>query len=199
MTVYPQKVNWWYESIVDWMLLNPDKSKADAARFFNVSSVWMYTLTQSDVFKALYEQRRAAHNGVVSASIVEKVSALADVALEHLTERVAKNGESMTPGLLKDIAEMSLEKLGYDGKYGKSPLVASNPSVNVQVNLQANAVDLAEARQKMTQRGQEIAARPVDVLPKGSVLKNPDGSLRLEPLTPLDAITKVIEGEVNET
>lgn len=183
MTILPQKVNWWYESIVDWMLQNPHKTKADAAQFFGVTKTWMYCLTNSDVFKALYEERRKAHNGMVSSSVIEKTAALTEMALDHLSDRVAQNGSVMSPELLKDITELGLETLGYDGKYSRP---AAGPAQTVNVNVMvANADDLAEARQRLVERGQQIADR--------KLLENPAPQT---PTTPLREIIKVIEGDV---
>src|SRR5690349_4593533 len=158
----PQKVHWWYESIVDWMLQNPHKTKKECADFFNVSQVWLYTLLQSETFKALYSQRRAAHNGLVSATIIEKMNALTDVAAEKLLTRVIETGDSMTPALLKDITEMGLEKLGYDGRFNKhSPNPGQPANVQVNLSISTNAQDLEEARSRMIARGEKLAeARP---------------------------------------
>ena len=161
-TVEPQKVHWWYESIVDWMLANPQKTKKECAEFFNVSNVWLYTLMQSETFKAVYAKRRAEHNGLVSSSIIEKLGALTDVAAEKLLTRVIEKGDDMTPGLLKDITEMGLEKLGYDGRYSKlaPPLPGQPANVQVNVAISTNASDLEEARSRMLARGEKLAEAP---------------------------------------
>ncbi len=178
MTIPPQKVNWWYESIVDWMLMNPHKTKTDAARFFNVTPVWMYCLTNSDVFKVLYEERRKLHNGMVSSSVIEKTAALTEAALDHLTTKVVEHGAVMTPELLKDITEMGLEKLGYDGKYSRPP-PHNGQQVQVNVNI-VSADDLAEARGRLIEHGRTIADSPYNKAP-------------LEPTTPLKALVEVLD------
>jgi hypothetical protein len=187
VTILPSKVNWWYESIVDWMLLNPHKTKKDAAAFFGVTKEWMYQLTNSDVFKTLFEERRKVHNGMVSSSVIEKTTALTEMAIDQLSERVASQGSVMTPGFLKSVTQMGLEALGYDGKGGGRP--PSNPSpagAPVQVNVITVSADaLAEARERLVNRGKEIAAQPqaARVLPPA------------EPTTPLKAIIDIIGRE----
>lgn len=179
MTIQPQKINWWYESIVDWMLQNPNKTKTDAAHFFNVSKVWMYQVTNSDVFRALYEERRKVHNGLISGAVIEKTEALTEMALDHLSTRVAEHGEILSPEFLKGVAEMGLEKLGYDGKYSpKTPPPVNGGTVSVNI-LVADRDSLAEARQRAIDKGHEIAARPIQHL--------------TYPTTPLKAIIDVIE------
>jgi hypothetical protein len=157
VTQHPLKAHWWYESIVDWMLMNPHKTKADCAKFFNVSKQWIYVLSQSDVFKALYESRRKAHAGMVSGAVIEKTEALTEMALDHLTARVAEQGDMMTPGFLKDLTEMGLEKLGYNGKSN----VVSPTQIHAPVNVNIVTADaLEEARRKMIERGERLAAVP---------------------------------------
>lgn len=190
MTLHPQKVNWWYESIVDWMLMNPNKTKADCAKFFNVSNQWLYVLTQSDVFKVLYEERRKKHSAMVSATVIEKTSALTEMVLDKLIERVDKAGDSMTPQFLKDVTEMGLDKLGYGGRAAPAP----PQQVAVQVNVVSSA-ELAEARARMEARGKALAHQKEAIAP-------PPGSLAdrikdRESITPLEGI--ILESDPDAT
>lgn len=98
------------------------------------------------------------HNGIVSGAVIEKTEALTEMALDHLTQRVAEQGAVMSPGFLKDLTEMGLEKLGYDGKFGRG---ISPTQIHSQVNVNVvTAADLEEARRKMIDRGERLAARP---------------------------------------
>lgn len=187
----PVKVNWWYESIVDWMLMNPDKTKGDCAKFFNVSKIWMYSITHSDVFKALYEERRKKHSAMVSSTVIEKTAALTEMAVEKLAERVAETGDQMTPGFLKDVAEMGLEKLGYTGKQSAAPVLQpAAPQVNITV---VNAQALADARARMEQKGRDLARGAIPA-PAGSLI---DLTKDRTSITPLEAIIihEEIKGE----
>jgi DNA phosphorothioation-dependent restriction protein DptG len=161
MTIEPAKVNWWYESVVDWMLAHPDKTKKDCAEFFNVTPQWIYVLTQSDVFKALLAKRRESHNAMVSGTVIEKVEALAELSLDVLTEEFAKSHQSgtMTMTFARDTADMALTKMGYTGKDSGAK------TAPVQVNFfQATPQVLEEARHMMTSLGSNGAAPEIPIM-----------------------------------
>lgn len=157
MTIEPQKVHWWYDAVVDWMIQHPDKTKKDAAEFFNVTTVWMYTLTNSDVFRALYDARRRMHSGLVSSSVIEKTEALADMALDTFLDKFQENEKAgtLTLAFARDTVDMALTKLGYSGRPPNSP-VNGGPVINVNV---VDRQSLAEARALMFPPSSE--ARPL--------------------------------------
>lgn len=166
--------------------MNPHKTKGDCAKFFNVSNQWLYVLTQSDVFKVLYEERRKKHSAMVSTSVIEKTSALTEMALDKLMDRVVETGDSMTPNFLKDVAAMGLDKLGYGGKAAAPPIA---PPVQVQVNV-VSSDQLAEARARMINKGRELASLDP---PKGSLADLTRGQ---SSITPLEGV--ILEVERND-
>lgn len=165
MTAQPQKVNWWYESVVDWMIQNPDQTLIQAAKFFNCTPVWMYTLTKSDVFKELYRRRRAEHAVLVSSDVIDKAQVLADLCLDHLIDKVSKAEEDAEKPLplkfVRDTAEFALSALGYTGKQNQQPA----PQVQVQVNVVSQEL-LAEARGRLRQVQAAEASPPALPMPE---------------------------------
>lgn len=174
MTVHPQKENWWYASVVDWMLANPDKTKRDCAAAFNVTPQWIYVLSQSDVFKTLLAARRREHNQMVSGTIVEKLEGFTEMVLDTMTEKwvAADIANAITMGFAKDTLDMTLSKLGYSGK-------GNSPAPQVQVNvLQATPEVLEAARQRMSTLGQSEGAPPElpmikDITPQSEARSTP--------------------------
>lgn len=172
MTIQPQKQNWWYDSFIDWMLKNPDKTIKQAAAEFDVTPQWLYVLKNSDVFKRALEERRAKHSDMISTSVIEKVGALADMAVDHLIDKFAEaevEGKPLPIKFVKDTAEFALEALGYTGKQAAQ---AAPAQVAVQVNVVSPEL-LAEARARLRQvQGDEVQPPQAAALPAV-----PDGPL----------------------
>ena len=140
-----KKLSWWHESLMEWMLLNPDRPLREAAIYFSVSQAWLSTVIHSDAFQAVFEQRRNEHAVRVSASIIQKAETIAHLALDEVTEQLEK-GEIVAPKPLLATAEMALKTLGYSAR-------SDAPIPNV-LNQQNNTFvvakeDLERARERM--------------------------------------------------
>jgi hypothetical protein len=120
-----KKVRAWHEELLEFILANPRASLADASLYFNVSQSWISIVTNSDAFKELMAQRRETHFSRVSASVVERVTALADITIEKMTQRV-ENDPEISIGSLKDIGDLALKSLGFGAKPGSTVNVNNN-------------------------------------------------------------------------
>lgn len=109
----PKKVNWWYESLVDWMLEHPEKSLRECAERFNVTAPWLSTVLHSDAFKAYKQTRMADHQTLLTLDIVGKTEVLADLSLDVLSERIERNRDTVGLGIVRETAQMALKALGY--------------------------------------------------------------------------------------
>lgn len=135
-----QKVSWWHEQIVDWMLSNPKGTLGQCAGFFAVTQPWLSTVINSDAFKDYMSRRRAEHQRLLSQNVVEKVEGLAHLSLEVLHDRIEAERHQISLGLVRETADMALKACGYRANSG--------PQVNVQIGLVDPTV-LARAREKM--------------------------------------------------
>lgn len=156
----PKTVSWWHEQLADWMLLNPDRSIKEAAIVFDVGVNYLYLLKNSDTFKEYWNQRRAAREaklddnvGEMLGTVQNKVSAVADIALDQLLEQLEKNQAAQSAGApiithdeLRSTADMALKKLGYGLP---APGNGASPVQNTQINVSIDAGMLSEAREKM--------------------------------------------------
>jgi hypothetical protein len=158
----PKSISWWHEHLADWMIMNPDRDIRDAAMIFSCSVNYLYMLKNSDSFKEYWAFRRKQVSAAVEGKTVEnlgglheKISAVADMALDQLLEQLDKNGLAQRAGAplldhddLRGTADMALKKLGYgipaQGAGGSSPQLT-------QVNVSIDASLLASAREKMKQ------------------------------------------------
>lgn len=125
-----------------WMLANPDKTLTECALAHNYTLAWLSTIVHSDAFQAQYRKLQDESFTDVRLDVKAKVTALAHIALDKLTEQLPV---ATDPDLILDVADKTLKALGYG-----TPPRGQQPAVNVQVNqYQATPEALAEARRIM--------------------------------------------------
>jgi hypothetical protein len=160
--------SWWYHSLIDWILQNPDKPVSEAAKYFNRSPSTIYAVTGSDLFKAELARRRKELTKAVDDEIVRKMSSVADKALGKLEEKLdGDDAFKLGPTTLMDIADRALNKLGY----GVQPQAQAQGGGTVNVNIQVNADVLAQAREKARQVQADALARSKGPLIEGKAEK----------------------------
>lgn len=152
-TVQLKKVNWWHESIIEWMITNPESSLGECSRFFDVSQSWLSTIINSDVFRERLSQQRELHFANTSRTVQEKVSGLADLSIEVLEERIEKERETIGLGIVRDAADLALKASGFSPTHQPR---GGNRTTNILqvVSGGKGGVDaqvLAEAREQMRQ------------------------------------------------
>lgn len=132
------KVNWWHERFADWLIANPSLQLKDAAKEFGVTLPWLSTVKNSDAFIDYFRERSRAHSNAI-IDLKAKALGVADMALDHLGERVANEGALMTTGQLLEIVDTTMKRTA-----------ESSPQSATQVNVNVVAADtLAEARAAM--------------------------------------------------
>ena len=139
----------WYEDIIDWMLMNPGKSMAACARALDRDPGTLNVIVRSDVFKARYAQRRAIYTEQMGHSVMDKTNQVALAALEELHEKITTNPAAIPIGLLSEVSDKMLERLGY----GVKPVGVTASPVNVHLAVKQEV--LQEARDSM-RRVQEL-------------------------------------------
>jgi phosphate starvation-inducible protein PhoH len=113
-----------HEAILDWLILNPNKSQGDCARELGYTEAWLSVVINSDLFQArlrMLQQEKREH-GIFT--IAEKLAGLADMAIERTIKHVEV---SVDPAFVLSAAEVALKRLGYGAK-------APVPTVPTTVN-----------------------------------------------------------------
>ena len=113
-----KRLETWHHRLIDWMLANPERSGREAATHFSVSPVWISIVKHSPVFRAEFERRREMISQAVTADLVGRATALAELSLDTLNERIERNRDSIPLGQVRDTAELMLRMLGYGGRGG---------------------------------------------------------------------------------
>lgn len=172
-----QRFRYWYDHIIDWMLVNPGKPMADCAKVVGRSLATIYIVTNTDIFKARLADRRNEYNARLSTDIAAASSNVALLALGELSTRLSENAAKIPIGIVADIADKALNRLGY----GVAPVV--NAPVTVTANVVVSPLALREAQEKM-RTVQELNSR--DITPQAPPTRH------LSQGTPLDELDDFI-------
>lgn len=147
----PDKLNWWYEDLISWMLINPGCRLQDAARHFGKTQAWISVIINSGVFKARLEERRKELNIEMDELLIYKMRRVAHESFDALLERVSAEKDTMKVNTLLEVATKVTDSLG--GGRGRGRPSSSNEippqQVNVQVVVPVSAHALEEARTKI--------------------------------------------------
>ena len=173
----------WYDGIIDDILANPGTTVIATAARLGRSPGTISAITSSDLFKARWEQRRAAFSMALDLHLSSKLATVAEKALDHTIEQLDKKRDNIPLPILKDIALGSLDRLGYGPK-------SAAPAVQVNVNNGVGAASpeaLARARDKMRDLELTAAQRPS--------VSSLEGPLREAANPPLVAGSEVETGE----
>lgn len=157
-----------HEALLNWLVLNPDKSLRECADHFGYTQSWVSSIIHSDIFQVALKEKQLAIAAKVADSIPAKLRRAADVALEKLTTKVE---ESEDPEFLLDATDKILHRMGYAPASARNP--AGSPAAHggaplaQQNNFFIGAGDLAAARELMRGAG----AAPVQLLLDGECVQ----------------------------
>lgn len=168
-----EKVSDWHRNLIEYLIANPRATLRELSREFGVTIGWLSVIKNSDSFRAELEKRREEHSGYISATVADKLTAVAEVTLEEILERFDGPDRASIPlSGLRDIADVSLKSLGFGAKAGGNTSPVGGDQYNFYVT---DKETLATARQRMaalhTQQPQVINYEPsesVEVDPSGA-------------------------------
>ena len=146
-----QKVGWWHERLADLMIANPHVTLGELAIALGRSQVWISIVKNSDVFIDYWRERSKAHSQAVTDEIKAKGFAAAELALDHIHQRLAEPAGALLPiDTLLNVVDVNMKRFGYS---------AENKAPTFNFTLGAVTPEqLAEARAKL-----RPISEPVDV------------------------------------
>lgn len=141
----PQKYRYWYDNIIDLLLVEPDLNQKQIAQRLSRSPVSIGLIMNSDLFRARYEQRRGDKSKALAEKINGKLTDVAILALELTHDKMQLQRTTVPLPDLVDVADKALTRLGYGAKS------APSAAVNVQINqtLPVSAEDLKASRARI--------------------------------------------------
>ena len=143
-----KKISWWHNSIIEWMLANPESKLYECAEFFDVTPGWLSSIISSDIFKEEYKRRLGEHQTMMTEGIAEKIHGAAHITLDLLTERLMEDSGNLTFTQLQNCMDTTLKLAGFGQKQSAPLNVNVNGDGNVTVQ-QVDATTLAKARENL--------------------------------------------------
>lgn len=134
-----------HEQILNWLILNPDKTQNECAAFFNVTPAWLSVVVNSDCFQQRFAEIRNSMDERTTTVAIGKMRAVVDKGLERLGGLVEVSSD---PGFVLETTDKLLNRLGFGAK-GVAQL-----NVNVQNNaLMVSREVLQQARGEISAQG----------------------------------------------
>lgn len=143
----PARFRYWYDSIIDLLLVEPTLSQKEIAARVGRHAVTVGLIMNSDLFRARYEQRRGEQNAQLTQALNTRLARTAIASLEHIEATLQKKRDTIPLPELVDVADKALTRLGYGPKNHAAP-VQVNVN-NQQVVAPVTAEQLAESRAKL--------------------------------------------------
>lgn len=136
----PSKRMWWHDAIIDLMLSHPDWSKKQIAHALGKSAVFIYMITNSDLFNARYAKRREEYERQLGVGLAAKVTQVANRTLDRILTQLNDEGKNIPLNHLESLADKTLSRLGY------GPKIQPPSTVNIQAGDRAQVVVIPAAR-----------------------------------------------------
>lgn len=137
----------------------------------------MYTLTNSDTFKAAYRERLAKMEEILDVTLVDRLQAIGHAGLDIAEKKLLEEADKLTLSAGLSAAETALSMLGYGGKNG----VGQGATTITNNYLTVDANTLRQARDRLASRSDA----PDTFLPEKDKWESPRGEVvefRRDPL-----------------
>lgn len=158
-----------HEMVMNWLVLNPEKSLRECADHFGYTQAWLSQLIHSDLFQQALRGKHEMIAVRIAESIPAKLGRLADIGLERLTEQLEKSED---PDFILDATDKILHRMGYAPSSARNPggSPAQLGNSGVQQNFFINAGDLTAARELMQAAASQpaLAGSPAHASPSGN-------------------------------
>ena len=147
----------WYDSIIDDLISHPGTLIKECARRLGRHPTTIGLIIASDMFKVRYKERRDLHNEMLHERITEKLTKVAEAALDHTLTALEKKRDNTPLPLLHEIAKGSLDRLGYAPQQATSPPTVINNNILAPGTVSPAALERARSHLKELQT---VATRP---------------------------------------
>lgn len=159
---YEGRWRYWYVAIIDWMIANPGRPLKDCAAELGRGESTIYMITETDLFRTHFQQRRAAFSQAHDSELRTKMTALANKSMDILTEVLEKKRDTVPVAQLTTIAVSALDRLGYSpNKPAATGVTVNLPGSNPTLVTSISREELEEARTAMRLAQQNRAQIPL--------------------------------------
>ena len=140
------KLSTTHEMLMNWLVLNPEKSLRECADHFGYTQSWVSQIIHSDLFQHALKEKQERIALRVAESIPAKLARAADIAVEKLTDQLEKTED---PEFILSATDKILHRMGYAPQSTRNPAGGPPPTLNQQNNFFLQASDLEAARELM--------------------------------------------------
>lgn len=154
-----------HELILNWLVLNPEKTQGDCAKHFNVTEAWLSVVINSDVFQARWAERKSFLADQTDKLIIAQTRGVVNEGLNRLETLVRS---SQDPAFVLSTTDKLMGRLGFGQKTVGAPISVT------QNNITVDSATLAAARASILGAATAEAARQnsepevIDVTPEQS-------------------------------
>jgi len=174
----PTRIRYWYESIIDQLLIDPSLSQREIARRLGRSEVTIGTVMNSDILRALYEQRRTKVNAELQEKINSRLLGLAIDAIDITHEKLKLQRDKIPFEDLVDVTDKTLTRLGYGtAKAGGQTAIVVNNTTQIVAPVSTDQLEAAREKFLNLQRA-KLVAEPA--LPEGESAPSEDLAAEVE-------------------
>jgi hypothetical protein len=136
---------WYYDAIADWMIANPGGDLHDCAKHIKRHYHTVQQIVRSDTFRDFFRRRREEFREHHDATIISRTTKVAEKALDLMLDKMESQADKIPMKMLTEIAQTSLDRLGYGPKQ-EPPKVEVNVDSRSVVMVPISAAALEEAR-----------------------------------------------------
>jgi hypothetical protein len=130
------KVRYTHDAMIDAILAEPSIKQNDLAVLFDRTPGWISLIINSDAFQARLEERRGeVIDPTLVASHKERISALADVSLQRLMDRVGGPAQLVSDDFMLQTAKFATTALGYGARSPSGGGESTQVNVGVVVHV----------------------------------------------------------------
>lgn len=139
-----QKVRNIHDAIIDTMIAAPTLSQGELAKQFGYTQGWMSIILNSDSFRdALKRRREEIIDPKLLATVEDRLTAVANKAMERMLERLDLSSSSISNGELTKMVEVTTKGLGL-GPQSRQPVLQQNLYVIPAPQRPANSKEWAQ-------------------------------------------------------
>lgn len=171
-----RKMRWWYESLADFMIANPNATQNEIAAHFGRAVSTISTIVNTDSFTAYFRKRRDDHAEVLDASVRNKLLKVADFALDLTLNHLDKKRDTIPLDMLQRTTDSTLKSLGYgvEPRGGGTTVNVNQPPSYVAVPVGIADLEAAREALRRSQQGQviDVTPNPLTALERGAKDEN---------------------------
>lgn len=113
-SVQIKNLNHTHLAIIDWLVLNPERSLGECAKEMGFTQSWLSVVVHSDMFQAAYKEVCEQRHCEAVHTIVNELGGLAALGIAKMAEKIESGAASER--LLTEATRTALEGLGYIGR-----------------------------------------------------------------------------------